>query len=232
MPTTPAARERAQVRMPLLLVSATAWALLGLGAMGAHAHEATPIGSAVRMTLQWILMFAAMMAPLMTAPVRHVRDRSLPRRRARALALFTAGYCTTGAALALLLMSAATALPPALSAGGALTALAALTWQCSPAKQRCLNRCHAHRALALTGAAADADALWFGCTHGSWCVASCGGLMALPLLVARGHTLMMLAVTLWLAGERLERPASPAWRLRGPGKAVRLAVASARALAE
>ena len=40
----------------------------------------------------WALMFAAMMPPLVIAPLRHIRDRSFAKRRARAMLLFVAGY--------------------------------------------------------------------------------------------------------------------------------------------
>jgi hypothetical protein len=52
--------------------------------------------------------------------------------------------------------------------------------------------------------------------------------MLLPLLVSHGHLAVMAAVALWLAAERLDRPLTPRWRWRGPGKGVRMAVAQAR----
>ena len=110
----------------------------------------------------------------------------------------------------------------------ALMTTIALIWQFSPIKQRCLNRCHAHAELAAFGPAADIGALRFGLTHGVWCAGSCWALMLLPLLVSRGHVAAMAAVSLWLFSERLDRPMAPRWRLRGPGKAGRIAVAQVR----
>ena len=52
--------------------------------------------------------------------------------------------------------------------------------------------------------------------------------MLLPLLVGYGHLGVMCAVALWLAAERLHDPQPLRWRLRGPGKVVRLVVAHLR----
>ena len=70
--------------------------------MGMHAHHAAmPDGSLdmllasnppASLALGWALMLAAMMAPVLIAPVRHVRDRSFARRRTRSIGLFVAGY--------------------------------------------------------------------------------------------------------------------------------------------
>jgi predicted metal-binding membrane protein len=183
------------------------------------------------LALGWALMLVAMMAPLLTAPVRHVRDRSFARRRARAVALFVAGYgaiwSAAGAALLTVALAGRRSAPES-SVPVALATLIALVWQFSPAKQSCLNRCHAHAELAAFAPAADLGALRFGLTHGIWCVGSCWALMLLPLLVSRGHLAAMAAVTLWILAERLERPMPPGWRWRGPGKAVRLVVAQSR----
>ena len=106
----------------------------------------------------------------------------------------------------------------------ALMAGVALVWQCSPAKQRCLNRGRAHPALAAAGRAADIDVLRFGVTHGCWCIGSCWALMMLSVLVPRAHVLAMAVVSLWLVAERMDSPASPCWRLRAPARAARLAI--------
>jgi predicted metal-binding membrane protein len=243
---TPAARERSQVRTPLLFISAAAWILLvaepGGTALSAHCSPVIPAATAslglvlavnppASLAAGWALMLAAMMAPVVVAPVRHVRDQSFARRRARAIALFVAGYAavwmTAGVMLLALALAARLAAPES-SLPFALATAIAIVWQFSPFKQRCLNRCHAHSALAAFGAAADIDALRFGLTHGVWCVGSCWALMLLPLLVSRGHVAAMAVVSLCLFAERLDRPMPPRWRLRGPGKLARIAVAQAR----
>lgn len=246
---TPAARERARVRTPVLFISAVAWILLVLQPGGlvisAHhhslampgikmtssAHLLTALNSPASLMTGWALMLAAMMAPLLTAPVRHLRDRSFTRRRARAIALFAAGYATIWMLAGFVLLSVALALQqiaPASSLPLMLAAAIALVWQFSPFKQRCLNRCHAHPELAAFGLAADLDAFRFGLTHGLWCVGSCWALMLLPSLAARGHLLVMAAVTLWLFSERLDQPKPPTWRYRGPNTAARVVIAQTR----
>jgi predicted metal-binding membrane protein len=241
---TPAARERSQVRVPVLFVSAAAWMLLVLepGGMGLHAHHMSSMPDAsldmllasnpsASLALGWALMLAAMMAPLVIAPVRHVRDRSFARRRARSIGLFVTGYAAIWMVAGFLLMALAMAVrmyAPESFAPLGLAAVVALVWQFSPLKQRCLNRGHAHPQLAAFGGAADIGALRFGLTHGVWCAGSCWALMLLPLLVTRGHLAAMGAVTLWLSSERLEPPAPAHWGLRVPVRAARIAVAQAR----
>jgi predicted metal-binding membrane protein len=251
---TPAAQERLRVRVPLLLFSATAWSLLLVlssgTAMPTHhmttTPSVTPMHGATRpvslnmalahsspasLALGWAVMLAAMMLPLLNAPVRHVRARSFAQRRARAVILFVIGYATIWMAAGATLLAVSVVIqmiPLESSLLMASVALTALVWQCSPVKQRCLNHGHVHPELAAFGAAADIGALRFGFTHAVWCVGSCWALMLLPLLVSHGHLAVMAAVALWLAAERLDRPLTPRWRWRGPGKGVRIAVAQAR----
>jgi predicted metal-binding membrane protein len=244
---TPAARERRRVRTPMLSITAIAWLLLVfepggmavsmrcspamMGAMPPSLHALLVMNPPGSQVLGWTLMLAAMMLPLLIAPVRHIRDRSFARRRTRAIALFVAGYAAiwmpAGAVLLALAMAVRLAAPDSF-VPAALAAAIALVWQFSPIKQRCLNRCHAHTELAAFGRAADRDALRFGLTHGAWCAGSCWALMLVPLLVSRGHVAVMAAVSLLVFAERLDRPMRPAWRLRGPGKAARLVIAQAR----
>ncbi len=246
---TPAVRERLQVRAPLLLISAAAWTLLVVepGGMTMPVYCSAAPGAMPPASLDlllalnppaslaagWALMLAAMMVPLLIAPVRHIRDRSFAQRRIRAIVLFVAMYGAIWMAAGVMLLAFALAVrlvvpgssvPVAL----ALAAMIALVWQLSPVKQRCLNRCHAQPALAAFGPAADIGALRFGLTHGIWCVGSCWVLMLLPMLVSGGHVAAMAAVALWLFAERLDSPMPPRWRFRVPGKAVRIAIAQAQ----
>jgi predicted metal-binding membrane protein len=100
--------------------------------------------------------------------------------------------------------------------------------QLSPAKQRCLNRCHAHTELATFGAAADLGALRFGAAHGLWCAGSCWALMLAPMLLPQEHVAAMALVAVRTWSERLESPQPPRWRWRGLGKMRRIAAAQAR----
>lgn len=245
---TPAARERVRVRAPLLSISAGAWMLLALQpssmAMPAYCSAATlgqmpalssvatllALNSPTSLAADWALMLSAMMVPTLTAPVRHLRDRNFARRRLRAVALFAAAYAAVWMAAGMILLEAAVALRLAVPGAMLLVtaAIVAFVWQCSPAKQRCLNRCHARPALAAFGAAADVGALRFGLAQGVWCVGSCWALMLLPLMVMDWHVAAMAVVALWVCGERLDTPQPPRWRLRVPAKAVRIALAQAR----
>ena len=248
---TPAARERLQVRVPMLLMSAAAWMLLVIDprGMALHAHHSTTVPGAppssvsfemlmahnppASLAAGWTLMLVAMMLPLVIAPVRHIRDRSFPRRRGRAILLFVASYAAVWMAAGVVMFALALTVrlvAPQSFVPVALMTVVALVWQFSPAKQRCLNRGHAHPELAAFGSAADIDALRFGWTHGVWCVGSCWALMLLPMLMSRGHMAAMAAVSLCMFAERLDRPMPPRWRLRGVNKAARIAVAQTRML--
>lgn len=244
---THAARERLQISAPMLFVSVAAWILLftpGAGARFCHAEmpEAAsgrqwlgplvPLGFPISWAAQWGLMLAAMMLPMLIAPVRHIRDRSFARRRVRAIALFLAGYAAIWmiADAGLTVVAAVARLRTGESAGLMIATTVAVLYEFSPAKQTCLNRCHNGGELNAFGFAAAWSALRFGLTHGKWCVGSCWALMLLPWLVVRGHILVMAGVTLWLFAERLDPPTPPRWRWRIPVKALRIALAHARRL--
>jgi predicted metal-binding membrane protein len=172
-----------------------------------------------------------MTPPLIAVPLRHVRERSFARRRARAMFLFVIGYgavwMIAGMGLQVMALAVQLAASDTLTCL-ALSASAATLWQVSPAKQWCLNRCHRRPQLAAFGAPADRAAFDFGLTHGASCVGACWALMSLPLFVGQGHVLMMVAVMLFAFAERLESAAPLAWRWRGPGKALRIIAAQAR----
>ena len=236
-------RESARVRNRVLAISAAAWAVLLLRPGGIAHHSAAAIGTPspqpVAMLLamnppaslaaDWTLMLAAMMAPALIAPILHVRLQSFRARRARAVALFVTGYVLVWLPAGALLT--ASALAGALFMGPfALTSAAvaaAAIWQCSPAKQSCLNRGHAHMALAAFGAAADRDAFRFGVTHAWWCVGSCWALMLVPMLLPFPKAAMAAAAFLILS-ERLDHALAPQWTCRLSGKLLRLLVAQTR----
>jgi predicted metal-binding membrane protein len=220
------ARELARVRNPLLLISAVSWTLLLAEPGGMNMAGHSPAASA-SLPVGWALMLVAMMSPVLIQPVRHIRLRSFMHRRARSTMLFVAGYAAIWMMLGGVLLSIqqdVQRLVPQSYLPGAVAALVALVWQVSPAKQRCLNRCHAHNELAAFGAAADFDALRFGIVHGIWCAGSCWALMLFPLLLPGGHIVAMAAVAVLIFSERLERPMAPRWRWRGPGKLIRILV--------
>jgi predicted metal-binding membrane protein len=190
------------------------------------------LNAPAKFTADWALMVAAMMAPLLLAPLRHGWDRSFARRRARATLLFVAGYAAAwmvaGVVLQATALAALLAMPAAPIGGLGLVAAAAMGWQVSPAKQWCLNRCHRQPHLAAFGATADREAFDFGLTNGASCAGACWALMLLTFFAEQAHVLAMILVTLFVFAERLESPAPLQWRWRGAGKALRIITAQAR----
>ena len=216
--------DRGEFTPVVLCSAASAWA-----SVSASLDLALVFDSPARLAADWALMLAAMMSPLVVAPLRHVHERSFARRRARAMLLFLAGYAaawmSAGACLQVLALATRSMAPAPLCLG--LAALAALAWQVSPAKQWCLNRCHRRPPLAAFAAPADRDAFFFGLANGGACAGACWALMLLPLFAGPAHLAAMVAVTLFVCAERLEAAAPLAWRWRGPGKALRIVAAQA-----
>lgn len=252
---TPEARQRRRIRTPVLVVTAMAW----LGTFVVHPphwgamHDSTDMAMGSAMTsghgghtsghlssqatdtsllallTAWTLMLTAMMAPLLIQDLRHLSARSLPRRRWRSAVLMLTAYATAWTVVGLVLVAAANSIQ-ARSVEIAVAVGAAVVWQLSPAKQRCLNRHHAHPPLAAFGWAADVSALRFGGSRAVWCMGSCWALMLLPLVVGTWHLAVMALVTLWMWGEQFDKPVAPAWRVRAPVRAVRIVAASVRRL--
>lgn len=221
------ARNSGDLMMSPFCSSATLWAL----PLSVRLDLALMLVSPAQLASGSALMVAAMMLPLIIAPLRHVRDRSFARQRRRATILFAAGYAVVwmmaAAVLQLIAVAARWAAPAPLLCFG-LAVATAILWQVSPAKQWCLNRCHRRPHLAAFGAGADRDAFDFGLTNGASCAGSCWALMLLTLLIGQSQILGMIAVTLFVFAERLESPARPKWRWRWPSRALRIAVAQVR----
>ncbi|MDB4877284.1 MAG: hypothetical protein JWM41_3730 [Gemmatimonadetes bacterium] len=243
---TAAERERWRTRLPTYAVCAIAWAALafrspdpGGGTRPCCAMADTlssgggsgPSTAASVLTVDWVLMLAAMMAPMLAAPIRHVRQRNFARRRGRAVAMFLSAYVAVwmlaGAILAGLQFALSRAIADTATHNVFVAGLAIL-WQCAPWKQACLNRGHAHAAFPAFGAAADLGALRSGAAHGVWCVGTCWALMLLPEAFPSVHLPAMALVTVWLIGERLERPSLPRWRVRVPLKALNIGLTQIR----
>lgn len=238
---TPEARRRRRVRTPVLVVAALAWAAMAAVASAPTAHPSsmagmagmtsdgpadTPSSSVAAFVAGWPLMLVAMMAPLLIPALRHAYDRSLPGRRWRTLTLLVASYLATWSVAGFVLQELSTGLRAALGSSALLAGvLLAVAWQFSPAKQRCLNRHHAHPALAAFGRAADLAAVRFGWVQANWCIGCCWSLMLLPLLAGRWQLAGMLLVSLWLWAESFDTPARPAWRVRLPVRAARIVAA-------
>ena len=239
--------ERAWINIPILLISAIMWMMLLVNPGGIMTIAHCPVSdsgaslASFQMMLAmnpvsslvagWALMLVAMMSPTLIMPIRHVIERSFKRRRARTVTFFVVGYAAIWMAAGLVLIAAVLMLNlllPQSYLPAAGVGIIAFVWQCSPAKQRCINRGHNHRELAAFGAAADLDALRFGITHGVWCVGSCWALMLFPMLVSQGHFAAMALVTYVMTSERLEQPKPLSWRPRFSGKLIRIAAAQTR----
>ncbi len=221
-------RDCATLRIGVLTTSAAAWALLlatptngchcltaASGTSLAQLFAAQSVSSA---SYGWLVMLVAMMAPMTLPALYQIRFSSFANRRWGTSALFLLGYAMVWMAGGVVLIGievVAKWRAPGSLGQALVVALLALVWQASPAKQRCLNRCHSHRSLSAFGPAAALDALRMGLGHGVWCVGSCWAIMLLPMLLPDGHLAAMAAVTVVMLCERLDPPASPAWRLRG-----------------
>ncbi len=241
------AHDWEKVRNAALLISAIAWIfLLCEPGVMAHKHHTADIRAMLLLAsprgvnvptlmalamLKWALMLAAMMSPVLISPVSHIRSRSFTHSRTRLVVLFVAGYAVIWMAVGgtLLAVTVVLALSPSqwrLLAAGSL--LLAAVWQCSPVKQRCLNRCHTRPALAAFGAASDRDALRFGISHGGWCIGSCWALMLFTAAWPQQHVFTMTAATALIFSERFESPMPPGWRWRGFRRGGRLVMARTR----
>lgn len=164
----------------------------------------------------WLLMLLAMMPLLLAGPMDYLWQRSLPRKRPLAVAWFLGGYVLawTAAGIGVTVLSISLellAVNTGLSA--ALLALAiAVAWQATPLKQQALNRCHYPPRISAFGWGMVCDCLRYGVVKGGWCIVACWPLMLLPMVVGRGHLLVMLLCMLWLVRER-QRPGRKAlWR--------------------
>jgi predicted metal-binding membrane protein len=228
------AREFARVRYSVLLLTAATWVLLIAQPHGMAGHAHLHAGNSVAVQVHaagWALMLVAMMAPLLIPSIQYVRQRSFKHRRARAVALFVAGYGAlwmAAGAVVLAIETTVKLLAPMSFLPAAGVALIAVVWQFSPIKQRALNHCHLHTELAAFGATADLALLRFGLTHGVWCVVSCWALMLFPMLLPSGRVAAMAAVAFLVFTERLDRPMPPSWRFRGLASVKRMVVARAR----
>jgi hypothetical protein len=160
----------------------------------------TPRASSLGVTTMsgWTLMIATMMLPLTIGPLRAVAERSLWRRRQRAIAeylggfigvLLLAGVALLGARATLLALGWST---PAWTRPVGLSLAAA--WQLTPYKRRALRACHRTAPLAPRGARAVRDCVRYGASGACSCLVSCG--VAMAALTLGGASLMtMLPVT-------------------------------------
>jgi predicted metal-binding membrane protein len=202
----------------LLLASVVGWiAMAWLLALphGGHAvaATATPMShSPVHFTAMWSAMILAMAPPLLLREVGRLWRASLRRLRHLTIASFLCGYAgiwlLAGVALSTL-FGWVTVTSERITVAVALVVL----WHCSPARQRCLNACHRVPTLRVFGTAAQWDSLRFGVSTGCYCVAACGLLMLLVLVVRNYHLAAMAVATAVTTLERYLPARRPVWRL-------------------
>jgi len=173
-----------------LALSAAAW----LSMLQRHAHHRAPM-------VQWMVMTAAMMFPMITSPLRATAERSLWKRRHRAILGFLIGYvvCWLIAGIVIVLMRVPSRAEVAI---GALVIAGA--WQLTRTKRFALSGCHFMIPLAPCGWRADRDCVAYGWLVGTRCVVSCWALMLACFVT--GHSLMAMAgLTAICAIERYTR---------------------------
>lgn len=216
-------RDLAKVRNAALLLSGLAWLWMFVEGSAGHAHtHALHYRSMLpQVAVNWVIMLAGMMTPVLISPIGHLRACCLARRRARATALFIVAYGAVWTAFAGLLL----AVGVGLGVPSIVVVFAAVIWQCSPWKQACLNRCHTVPGLGAFGVRADLDALRYGCEFAFWCAGSCWVWMVLPMLLPSGHSAAMALAAVLMICERLEHPQRQRWRFRFPRNMVRIATA-------
>lgn len=176
-----------------LALCAVAW-----GAMfRPHAQHAHTPGARL---INWMIMTAAMMLPLVVSQMRFVAERSLWRRRHRAIAGFLLGYLgawfVIGIAVAFIEPGPWLAIAAFVVAGA---------WQLTRARRLAMAACHRAMPLAPRGWRADRDCVRYGWITGGYCVASCWALM-LACAMAGHHLVAMAGITAWTWSERHMRP--------------------------
>ena len=184
----------------VIALCGAAWIWLALRWTAPHVHGVTAI--------DWTLMIATMMLPLVFDHLRVTAARSLWRRRQRAMIGFLCGYAAiwivAGAAVALVLEIAGAPLHLSTPWIGAVAFAAAAAWQIAPVKRRALAACHRTVPLAPAGWRADADCARYGWTIGRSCLVSCAWLMLACLLA--GHSLPAMAATTAVVGAERINP--------------------------
>jgi predicted metal-binding membrane protein len=183
-----------------LAASAAAWLALALGASAGHHASAWDSAS------RWLLMIVAMMVPLVLGSVRVAAERSLWRRRDRAMALFIVGYLAPWLPVGLLASALAAHVPLESPAVAAAAFGVAAAWQLTPMKRRALLACHRTAPLAPRGWRADRDCLRYGSMIGQSCLVGCWALMLACHLAGHGITTMACVGAVGVVERYIARP--------------------------
>ncbi len=214
------AAAEARVTGAILGVAAVAWlitiALTRDSGIAMPSPDWRP-GAAVAFVVAWTVMMAAMMLPSVTPAarlwlwaIRGETDDGV--RRVVRMAEFVSGYLLCWVivgvgALALLVVGSGLARTSPLEgrpvAAGLLVVAGA--YQLTPLKRACLVKCRAPFGLFLKYSAFGPRLrdLRVGLHHGAYCVACCWGLMAVLVAVGMSSVVLMAAVALAVALEKV-----------------------------
>jgi predicted metal-binding membrane protein len=220
--------QRFSLTVVLAVVPALCWIWVAAmsrdmyGSMsGASAWMMTMEWDAARLVLLWA-MWAAMMAGMMlpsAAPIlllyaRAVRNRDNARHPARAIYAMAAGYVAVWA----LFSAGATALQrvfatrllvtpmmePATPRVAGVLLLLAGAYQFTPSKAACLSFCRSPIAfLSSRWREGAGGAFRMGASHGVYCLGCCWALMLLLFAGGVMNLVVILALTAWVAIEKL-----------------------------
>lgn len=195
----------------LLAVAAPAWVAVvahGMrhgavtGAGQAH-HGGATSGMAERLAAgagAWLAMVVAMMVPVLVPRVRRVARCCVGRVRDRAIAQTVAGAGLPWLALGAAVVPVVEVLPAITPVASTAAWATAAAWQLAPPKRVALRRCHAVRIP--RGVGDGWPRFRAGAAHGSWCVVSCGPLMA--VMAWAGHPVAFaVLLTVGLVAERV-----------------------------
>jgi predicted metal-binding membrane protein len=176
----------------VLAASAAAWVQLALHGGRHRGQQHAHSLSLSDEFLNWMLMIAAMMLPLIVDSLRTTAFRSLRSRRHRAMALFLVGYLAFWGAAGLPVAWARSSSwnHSPIAVGTAF--LLASVWSVNPIHRGALIACHRTRPLAPLGWRADFHCVQFGLIIGNACALSCWPLM-LACTVAGHNFVAMLA---------------------------------------
>ena len=178
----------------------------------------------------WAAMMAAMMlpsaAPLILLYARGARQQSAPGHAAAQIYAIAGGYVMIWAVFSL----GATALQYVMATSGALTAMmepatqvaAALllllagVYQLTPLKQACLRSCRTPIAfLSSRWRSGVRGAMRMGAEHGTHCLGCCWALMLLLFAGGVMNLFVVVALTVWVAVEKLAPFGAQSARISG-----------------
>jgi predicted metal-binding membrane protein len=222
------ARPRASLAVVLVLVPLVCW--LWVGAMardmygpmtGASAWMMTVTWDAPRLLLlwaMWAVMMAGMMlpsaAPLLLLYARAMRNREGQRRPGLRIYAMASGYLLVWAvfsvgATALQRLLAETSwlnmmMEPADTRLAAALLIVAGIYQLTPFKNACLDACRSPISLLMAKwREGVGGAFRMGASHGLYCLGCCWALMLLLFAGGVMNLAVILALTIWVAIEKL-----------------------------